>query len=89
MCYSRLVETDGVSVRELRNRVGDVLRRVEAGERIRVTVNRRPVAEIVPLPHRRAAVPWSELQSRWSKIQADAALTDDLRHAVPATTDEV
>jgi prevent-host-death family protein len=38
-----------VSSRELRNRTAEVLRRVEAGERIRITVNRRPVAELVPL----------------------------------------
>ena len=38
-----------VSSRDLRNRTAEVLRRVEAGERLRVSVNRRPVAEIVPL----------------------------------------
>lgn len=35
--------------RELRNNVGDVLRRAEAGERIVVTVNDRPVAELGPV----------------------------------------
>ncbi|HKF18764.1 MAG TPA: type II toxin-antitoxin system prevent-host-death family antitoxin [Candidatus Dormibacteraeota bacterium] len=38
-----------VSSRDLRNRTAEVLRRVEAGEKVRVTVNRRPVAELVPL----------------------------------------
>lgn len=38
-----------VSSRDLRNRTAILLRRVEAGERLRVNVNRRPVAEIVPL----------------------------------------
>jgi prevent-host-death family protein len=38
-----------VSTRDLRNRTAALLRRVEAGERLRVNVNRRPVAEIVPL----------------------------------------
>ena len=38
-----------VSARDLRNHTADVLRRVEAGERLRVNVNRRPVAELVPL----------------------------------------
>ena len=42
-----------VSVRELRNNTSGVLRTVEAGETVRVTVDRRPVAELVPL--RRAA----------------------------------
>ena len=32
--------------RELRNHVGDVLRRAEAGERLTITVDGRPVAEL-------------------------------------------
>ena len=43
---------DQVSVRELRNHGGDVLNRVEAGERLTVTRNGKPVAELVPLPRR-------------------------------------
>ena len=35
--------------RELRNNAGDVLRRAEAGERITVTINGRPVAEVGPI----------------------------------------
>ncbi len=35
--------------RELRNNVGEVLRRAEAGERIVVTVDGRPVAELGPV----------------------------------------
>jgi prevent-host-death family protein len=38
-----------VSSRDLRNHTAEVLRRVEAGERLRVSVNRRPVAELIPL----------------------------------------
>lgn len=38
--------------RELRNDVGRVLREVEAGETIRVTVRGRPVVDIVPLDAR-------------------------------------
>ncbi len=41
-----------VSVRDLRNHGGDVLDRVEAGERVTVTRNGRPVAELVPIPRR-------------------------------------
>jgi len=43
---------DEVSVRQLRNHTAEVLRRVEAGEMLLVTVDRRPVAELVPLPGR-------------------------------------
>ncbi len=38
-----------ISLRDLRNHTAEVLRRVEAGERLRVSVNRRPVAQLVPL----------------------------------------
>jgi prevent-host-death family protein len=42
-----------VSSSELRNRTADVLRRVKAGKGVRITVNRRPVAELVPSTGRR------------------------------------
>ena len=38
--------------KELRNNVGDVLRRAEAGERFTVTVAGRPVAELGPQSRR-------------------------------------
>ena len=41
---------DTVTVRELRNSGGDVLRRVEHGERIVITRDGTPVAELRPLP---------------------------------------
>ncbi|UGT92006.1 type II toxin-antitoxin system Phd/YefM family antitoxin [Mycobacterium ostraviense] len=41
---------DSVTVRDLRNRGGEVLRRVERGERIVVTRDGIPVAELRPLP---------------------------------------
>ena len=44
-----------VSSRDLRNHTADVLRRVEAGERVLISVNRRPVAELVPLERPRWA----------------------------------
>jgi len=78
-----------ISLRELRNNVSDVLRRVEAGERFRVTVNRRPVAELVPLRGPRVAVPWSELQELLPEAQADRGLLDDLRDALEETTDDL
>lgn len=38
-----------IGVRELKAKLGSVLRRVEAGERVRVTRRGRPVADIVPV----------------------------------------
>ena len=76
-----------VSVRELRNHTADVLRRVEAGERLRVTVDRRPVAELAPLPARDTWVPRDRVRA--SLIQADATLTGELEGALPDTLDEL
>lgn len=39
--------------KELRNQVGAVLRRVEGGETLTVTVSGRPVARLSPIRHRR------------------------------------
>ena len=77
-----------MSVRELRNRVSELLRRVEAGERLTVTVDRRPVAEIVPL-RRRRAVPVDEAYGVASRHSADAGLLRDVRQLLPDTTDDM
>jgi prevent-host-death family protein len=86
MCYSPAV-SDEVSVRELRNHTADVLRRVEAGERVTVTVDRRPVAEIIPLPTRTTWVPRQRAVD--ALVQADPALKAELREALPDTIDEL
>jgi prevent-host-death family protein len=76
-----------VSVRELRNHTADVLRRVEAGERLRVTVDRRPVAELVPLPSRSSWVPRQRALD--GLVQADAGLRAELDEALPDTIDDL
>ena len=66
-----------VSARDLRNRTAEVLRRVEAGERLRVSVNRRPVADLVPL----ARPAWSTgpaMERVLREAPADADLLHDL-----------
>jgi prevent-host-death family protein len=68
-----------VSVRELRNSTAAVVSKVEAGESLTLTVNRRPVADI--LPHAEARDPWvpaSELRRIVRDAPADPALLDDL-----------
>ncbi|MGL5860626.1 MAG: type II toxin-antitoxin system Phd/YefM family antitoxin [Phycicoccus sp.] len=44
---------DVIPQKELRNHIGEVLRRVEAGEALTVTVAGRPVAELHPTERRR------------------------------------
>ena len=78
---------DEVSVRELRNHTSEVLRRVEAGERLRVTVDRRPVAELAPLPARDVWVPRERVLRALTR--ADPELRDELADALPDTIDEL
>lgn len=88
MCYSRRM-ADTVSVRDLRNHTSAVLRRVEAGEQVTVTVDRRPVAQLVPLPRRRMWVPSEEAWPAILEAQADPALARELKEALPDTTDDI
>lgn len=75
--------------RDLRNDVSGVLRRVEAGERLRVTVSGRPVAELVPLARRPRFIGWDELMQDSEHWQADAGLASELAELLPDTTDDI
>ena len=57
-----------VTIRELRNRGGDVVDRVEAGERVLVTRDGKPVAELRPLTP--SALSLSELLRRRRNLPA-------------------
>jgi prevent-host-death family protein len=78
-----------IPARELRNDVSGVLRRVEAGEHLRVTVSGRPVAELVPLPRRPSTLPWQVFMEGSDEWRADPELAHELDLLVPDTTDEV
>ncbi|MGH9165924.1 MAG: type II toxin-antitoxin system Phd/YefM family antitoxin [Acidimicrobiales bacterium] len=77
-----------VPARELRNNVSAVLRRVEAGERLRVTVSGRPVAELVPLPQQPTTMAWSQFQNDLEGVRADSALAFELAALLPDTTED-
>jgi prevent-host-death family protein len=66
-----------VSARDLRNNTASLLRRVEAGERLRVTMSRRPVAQLGPL-EREAWVSGASIERILREAPADKALLDDL-----------
>ena len=57
---------DEVTIRELRNHGGDVVDRVAAGERLIVTRDGRPVAELRPV--RSSGTSSSVLLSRWRRL---------------------
>lgn len=71
---------DTVTIRELRNHGGEVVDRVEAGRRVTVTRDGRPVAELRPLrPRGLSAV---ALLERWRRLAPVDATR--LRHDVDA-----
>ncbi|CAN3127148.1 type II toxin-antitoxin system Phd/YefM family antitoxin [Mycobacterium sp. smrl_JER01] len=79
-----------VASRELRNETAGLLRRVQAGEDITVTLNGRPVARLVPFePSRRRWLTRDELVGRISRAQADPGMRDDLAVLAGETTDDL
>lgn len=75
--------------RELRNRISEVLRQVEAGDRLQVTVDGRPVAYLLPIARRRQFVPRDELRRILTRAALDPAITVDIEVAAGATLDEL
>lgn len=78
-----------VAARELRNDVSGVLRRVQAGERLRVTVSGRPVAELVPLPRRDRTMSWEQFTRHLAGGRADPGLSAELAELLPDSTNDV
>jgi prevent-host-death family protein len=79
-----------VASRDLRNDTAGVLRRVQAGEDVVITVNGQPVAHLLPIhPVRRRWLPAAELVSRLRTAQADPGLRDDLAWLAGDTTDDL
>lgn len=64
--------------KQLRNQIGEILRRAEAGEEFTITVSGRPVARLVPLEDTRRWVPAARLEDLW-KLPVDENLAGDLR----------
>ena len=76
--------------RELRNRVSRVLRQVEAGERMRITVDGRPVADLVPIGGvRRTFVPMDEVLRLLARAPLDRKFSRDIEGAAGATIEEL
>jgi prevent-host-death family protein len=69
-----------VPQRQLRNNTAELLRRVEAGERLRITVHGHPVAELVPVERTGPFVPFDEIvRELRGLMRADDRLDDELR----------
>ncbi len=66
--------------RELRNNIGDVLRRAEEGERITITVSGRPVAELGPVAGGRPFASGDDLARIFEATPVDVEWGTDLEH---------
>lgn len=72
-----------ITIRELRNHGGDVIRRVAAGESLTVTRDGEPVAELRPIG--RAPITAAVLLDRWRRLPPVDA--DGLRADIDAFID--
>lgn len=68
-----------VPQRQLRNETAALLRRVEAGEHLRITVHGHPVADLVPVQRRATFVPRERLEEIRGLLEADDRLDRELR----------
>lgn len=76
--------------RDLRNDTAGVLRRVQNGDELVVTVNGRPVAQLVPFERpRRRWLPRAALVRRLHVARADPQLHGDLAQLAGETTDDL
>lgn len=75
--------------RELRNNVSAVLREVEAGASLRVTVRGRAVADLVPVAARKRGLSPEEVARIVAHAPLDPGFAGDLDAAAGATIDEL
>ena len=53
-----------VSIAEARNRLTELIRAVENGERVVITRHGKPVAQITPAPPERRPIQWGSMRDR-------------------------
>ncbi len=75
--------------RELRNNVSAVLREVEAGQVVRVTVRGRQVAELVPISSRKEHLSPADVERIVRDAPLDRAFAADVAEVANATIDEL
>jgi len=78
-----------IGVRDLRNRTGQVVDAVKAGELVTLTVHGDPVADIVPHGHRVRWLSGAGLREQLQDRAADPALQHELDVVVGDTLDNL
>lgn len=78
-----------IGVRDLRNRTSRVIDAVKAGERVTLTVNGEPTADIVPHGQRTRWLSGSLVREQLRDRGADPGLRDELDELAGHTLDEL
>jgi prevent-host-death family protein len=78
-----------IGVRDLRNRTASVIDAVKAGERVVLTVNGDPMADIVPHGRRARWLAGAQLREQLQDRSADSALRHELDELAGQTLDEL
>lgn len=78
-----------IGVRDLRNRTGQVVDAVRAGERVTLTVHGEPIADIVPHGRRTRWLSGPQLRTQLGDRSADPALQRELDELIGQTLDEL
>jgi prevent-host-death family protein len=78
-----------IGVRDLRNRTASVIDAVKAGERVVLTVNGDPMADIVPHGRRSRWLGGESLREQLRERAADPALRQELDELAGQTLDEL
>lgn len=74
-----------ISIRDLRNKGGEVVERAQRGEKLTITNAGKPVAELTALP--RSPVALDELRRRWKRLPTvdPVALRNDIDDVIDAS----
>ncbi len=76
-------------MRELRNRTARVIDAVEAGERVTLTVNGEPIADIVPHGRRARWLNGDRLRAQLGESAADPGLRAELDEVAGQTLEDL
>jgi prevent-host-death family protein len=78
-----------IPLRELRNDVSRILKEVEAGVTYRVTVDGKPMADLVPISERRTFVPWPIIERIIREAPLDRDFMADVRPYLDEDVDDL
>ena len=79
-----------ITLRELMSRIDQVLRQVQQGQRVRITISGRPVADLVPIGgSRRTFVPRDTVTELLTRAALDRSFARDIATATGATIEKL